>query len=97
MNLDPTALVELNGKLERMMDSLDTMKERQEEMVTGISRIKEAVYNPDEGVYARIKECEAQIKELENWKSVHSRLIWIVVTSLATLAVTAVGANMMAG
>ena len=54
MNLDPTALIELNGKLERMMDSLDAMKEKQEEMATGISRIKEAVYNPDEGVYARI-------------------------------------------
>ena len=32
MNLDPTALIELNGKLERMMDSLDAMKEKQEEM-----------------------------------------------------------------
>jgi|TARA_Y100001963_G_scaffold157089_1_gene252331 vacuolar-type H+-ATPase subunit D/Vma8 len=97
MNLDPTALIELNGKLERMMDSLDAMKEKQEEMATGISRIKEAVYNPDEGVYARIKECEAQIKELENWKSVHSRLIWIVVTSLAGLAVASAYANIVAG
>ena len=44
-------LVELDGKLQRMMDGIDTVKERQGIMADDISKIKEAVYNPDEGIY----------------------------------------------
>ena len=97
MNVDPSTLIELNGKLERMMNSLDSMKERQEEMAIGISKIKEAVYNPDEGVYARIKECESQIRELENWKKLHAKLMWIIVTSLSGLAAATIWSSLIAG
>ena len=47
-------LIQLDGKLERMMQ-LQTC------MADDISKIKEAVYNPDEGLYARLRE-------LESWK-----------------------------
>ena len=49
-------VLELNGKLERMMDGIDALKEKQNEMADGIDKIKEAVYNPDEGIYARIRD-----------------------------------------
>ena len=48
------AIMELKGQIERM-------SERQEEMVEDVKKIKEAVYNPDEGLYARLRE-------LEQWK-----------------------------
>jgi hypothetical protein len=67
-------LVELDGKLQRMMDGIETVKERQENMAFDIIKIKEAVYNPDEGIYARLRE-------LESWKKIQSRLMWMVVTS----------------
>ena len=67
-------LIELDGKLQRMMDGIDTVKERQGIMADDISKIKEAVYNPDEGIYTRLRE-------LESWKKTQSKLMWIVVTS----------------
>ena len=67
-------LVELNGKLQRMMDGIEIVKERQEDMADDIAKIKEAVYNPDEGIYARLRE-------LENWKKTSTRLIWLIITT----------------
>ena len=75
-----TELVELSGKFERLMDAIDGVKERQEDMADDIAKIKEAVYNPDEGLYARLRA-------LESWKKTSSRVIWMVVTALSGLVV----------
>ena len=40
------------------MDGIDAVKDKQEEMADDIAKIKEAVYNPDEGLYARIRLLE---------------------------------------
>ena len=72
------ALIELNGKLERMMDGIETVKERQMEMADDVAKIKEAVYNPDEGIYARIRE-------LESFKRQVSKVLWILITALIGL------------
>tara|TARA_Y100000034_G_C6512427_1_gene220239 strand:+ start:195 stop:461 length:267 start_codon:yes stop_codon:yes gene_type:complete len=73
-----TALIELNGKFERIMDNIEIVKDKQEEMAEDILKIKEAVYNPDEGIYARIRE-------LESFKRQISKVLWIVVTTLVGL------------
>jgi histidinol dehydrogenase len=77
------ALAEMNGKFDQMLQSIDTVKEKQDEMADDISKIKEAVYNPDSGLYARLRE-------LENWKQTSSRIIWMVVTAVISLAVATV-------
>jgi hypothetical protein len=55
-------LVELATRIEfiedRIMDNLETMKETQQRMCNDISKIKEAVYNPDTGLYARLRVVE---------------------------------------
>ena len=55
-------LVELATRIEfiedRIMDNLETMKETQQRMCADISKIKEAVYNPDTGLYARLRVIE---------------------------------------
>ena len=84
------SLVELNGKLERMMDGIESVKEKQNEMADGIDKIKEAVYNPDEGIYARLRE-------LENWKETSSKLIWMIVASVIGLSATLIARVMLAG
>ena len=73
-----TALIELNGKFERMMDNIEIVKDKQEEMADDIAKIKEAVYNPDEGIYARIRE-------LESFKRQVSKVLWILVTTMIGL------------
>ncbi len=48
-------------------------------MAVGIEKIKEAVYNPDEGLYARLRELEA-------WKKSSAKLIWIIITAMVGLS-----------
>ena len=50
-------LVELSGKIQTMLD-------KQEELAENVSKIKEAVYNPDSGLYARLKELDIRIIQL---------------------------------
>ena len=72
------AFAEISGKFDQMIDKIETVKERQEEMAADISQIKEAVYNPDQGLYARLRE-------LESWKDTSSRLIWLIITTVVGL------------
>ena len=41
--------------MDRLQIGIEAVKEKQEEMSEDVSKIKEAVYNPDEGLYARIR------------------------------------------
>ena len=43
-------------------------------MLEDVAKIREAVYNPDQGLYARIRA-------LETWKSTSSRMIWTLFTT----------------
>ena len=57
-------LLELSTRVgfleEKIMDSLDVVKDTQERMCLDMSKIKEAVYNPDNGLYARLKTLEEE-------------------------------------
>ena len=77
------ALTELNGKFDIMMSNLNTVKDKQEEIAQDIVQIKEAVYNPDSGLYARLRE-------LEGWKETSSRLLWMIITSVVALTVATI-------
>ena len=70
------AIMELKGQIERM-------SERQEEMVDDVKKIKEAVYNPDEGLYARLRA-------LEQWKENQSKVQWAVITTVIGLVAATV-------
>ncbi len=70
------AIMDLKGSVERMA-------ERQEEMVEDVKKIKEAVYNPDEGLYARLRA-------LEQWKDNQAKVQWAVVTTVIGLVAATV-------
>ena len=74
------ALIELNSKLERLLNGIDTLGANQERMSDDISKIKEAVYNPDSGLYARLRS-------LEQWKDTTSRIQWMMFSSVGVLMV----------
>ena len=80
MENDAVAFAEMNGKFDQIMQKLETVTDKQDEMAQDIAKIKEAVYNPDEGLYARLRALEA-------WKKTSSRVIWMVVTALSGLVV----------
>ena len=71
-------MIEMQTKLDRICSGMDVMKDKQEEMAEDCAKIKEAVYNPDQGLYARLRELEALKrtsflkvrgkKETQEWK-----------------------------
>ena len=67
-------MMKIDLKMSQMMNDISVMREKQEEMSQDIAKIKEAVYNPDDGLYARIKN-------LETWKSTSTKMMWILFTS----------------
>tara|TARA_R110002012_G_scaffold528_2_gene2457 strand:- start:1401 stop:1682 length:282 start_codon:yes stop_codon:yes gene_type:complete len=73
-------MIELSSKVQTLLD-------KQDELAENINKIKEAVYNPDSGLYARLKELDIRIQHIETWKSTNSRLMWIVGGSVVGLLV----------
>ena len=73
-------LIEMSSKIEILLD-------KQEELADNISKIKEAVYNPDSGLFARLKELDIRIIQLETWKAANTRVMWLVGGSVAGLLV----------
>lgn len=71
-------MLEMQNKLDKVCNGIDVMQDKQEEMSQDIAKIKEAVYNPDQGLYARLRE-------LESWKQTSSRMIWTLFTSVVGL------------
>ena len=84
------AWAEMNGKFDQMIQSIDTVKDKQEEMADDISKIRDAVYNPDEGIYARLRD-------LESWKKTTSKVVWMLITSMVGLATAAAFSNVFGG
>lgn len=70
--------LEIQSKLDKICNGMDVMQDKQEEMSADIAKIKEAVYNPDQGLYARLRE-------LETWKQTSSKMIWTLFTSVVGL------------
>ena len=68
-------LMEMKSSIDRLCTGMDSLREKQEEILQDVSKIREAVYNPDEGLYARIRA-------LESWKSTSSRMIWTLFTTV---------------
>ena len=76
-------IVELSGKIDRMSDNLLVVRERCDEIAICVNKVKKAVYEPDEGLYARIRE-------LEQWKNQSSKILWVITTSVIGLATATV-------
>lgn len=64
MNEIKQALMELTVNIKHM----DT---KQDQMANDIKSIKEAIYNPETGLYARLRD-------VEQWQENMSRVIWTV-------------------
>ena len=76
-------LIEMSSKIEILLD-------KQEELADNISKIKEAVYSPDSGLFARLRDLDIRIIQLETWKAANTRVMWLVGGSVAGLLVKTV-------
>ena len=64
-------LTEVAAKMQVLLD-------KQDELADNISKIKEAVYNPDQGLYARLTRLDSRLELLESWKRNNTKVMWIV-------------------
>ena len=63
--------------------AVENMAAKQQEMNEDVKKIKEAVYNPDSGIYARLRE-------LEQWKAQQQKYQWAVMVTLIGLVTATV-------
>lgn len=92
------AIMELNVQMKHIGS-------KQDEMLSDVKSIKEAIYNPENGLYARVKALETKIEHLEKdkasvmvksdieriieWKEGLSKFIWTIGISIAGLILNA--------
>ena len=63
-----------------LVTKMQVLIDKHAELADNISKIKEAVYNPDKGLYARLNKLDARLDTLEAWKNNNTKILWIVVT-----------------
>jgi hypothetical protein len=66
-------MTEVSTKIQVLLD-------KQDELADNISKIKEAVYHPDKGLYARLSRLDARLDQLEMWKNANAKVMWVVVS-----------------
>ena len=72
-----------------MVTKMQVLLDKQDELGENISKIKEAVYNPDKGLYARLNKLDARLDNLEVWKNNNAKILWIIVTVGLGLVISA--------
>jgi len=71
---------QLTVMMTEIATKMQVLLDKQDELAENISKIKEAVYDPDKGLYARLSKLDARLDALENWKNNNSKILWIVMT-----------------
>ena len=69
---------ELKDAIVNLTHQIQRMSEKQDEMYQDVRQIKEAIYNPDQGLYARVRD-------LEQWQGGMARIAWIFGSSIVAL------------
>lgn len=64
-------ILELKAAIMELAVNIKHMDTKQDEMLQDVKSIKEAIYNPETGLYARVRS-------LEQWQSNMSKVIWSV-------------------
>ena len=64
-------ILELKAAIMELTVNIKHMDGKQDEMLQDVKSIKEAIYNPETGLYARVRT-------LEQWQNSMSKVIWSV-------------------
>ena len=81
--MSQSELQKLTQALFELKITIEHMSERQDQMIDDVKKIKEAVYNPDSGIYARLRA-------LEQWKASQAKIHWALVTTIIGLVTATV-------
>ena len=76
-------ILDLKQAIMELSVNIKHMDSKQDEMLQDVKSIKEAIYNPETGLYARVRT-------LEQWQSSMSRIIWSVAIPVIGLVTKAI-------
>ena len=81
--MDEREVQELKDAIVRLTMTIERMADKQDEMLEDVKKIKEAIYNPDQGLYARLRD-------LEQWKDGVSKFTWTVGIAVVGLIIESI-------
>ncbi len=67
--MEDSEVRDLKDALVRLTMTIELMSGKQDQMLEDVKKNKEAMYNPEQGIYARIRD-------LEQWQNGVSRVLW---------------------
>ncbi|HBQ58436.1 MAG TPA: hypothetical protein DD671_02115 [Balneolaceae bacterium] len=70
-NMSKEEILDLKHAIMELSVNIKHMDSKQDEMLQDVKSIKEAIYNPETGLYARVRT-------LEQWQANMSKIIWSV-------------------
>ena len=56
-------------------------------MYEKVTNIEKAIYNPDEGLYARLKEQESDLEDLKEFKANITKFLWIITSGMTGILI----------
>jgi len=80
-------VTKLGGKIDRLTDAIKSIKTSQTDMHEKIINIEKAIYNPDEGLYARLKVQESDLEDLKIFKSSITKFLWIITSGMTGILI----------
>ena len=83
--MNPEDLNELRITLVGINNDLKSMVQKQEDLHNDIKDVKSAIYNPDSGLYTRIRDLDERIKDLESWQGNVTKILWTIATTVTGL------------
>jgi len=79
---------EIKQALMELTVNIRHMDAKQDQMIDDLKSIKEAIYNPETGLYARVRD-------LEQWQQSMSKVIWSVGLGVIGLIVQAMSQHLI--
>ena len=73
-------VTEVKASFDVLSIKMDDIKEKQEEMTSIINRVEKSLYEPDAGLYARVRD-------LEQWKKSQSKMMAMVGTATLSMVI----------
>jgi len=80
-------VTKLDGKIDRLTDTIESIKFAQTDMYEKVTNIEKAIYNPDEGLYARLKEQESDLEDLKEFKANITKFLWIITSGMTGILI----------
>ena len=80
-------VTKLDGKIDRLTDTIESIKFAQTDMYEKVTNIEKAIYNPDEGLYARLQEQESDLEDLKEFKANITKFLWIITSGMTGILI----------